>query len=312
MNNQLRIFISLSFAFLVTVCSGAQDFVTAQPWIEEQRKLEADRKQKMVKQKSNDNLKGQIIDDEHRGLDAQKAENYAEAEKFIRKAISEAEALDGKVCYRAARLWNALGCIYGDWNKPDEAEEYLKKSLLMFNTLQSSDREEIYSPADSYTSLLQGSGLPATTYKEWMSRRHANPKETQELIAKLHYVREHPFEMATFDPSWGAIESPKNTALESYCRALQASVKKNWHAPAGEKPEKKTLVILTVAFEGYQLDPYNYSLSGSDAFDKSCLAAVKSAAPYPKLPEGFNRDDLVLEFAFDSNGPGVPCIKVNH
>ncbi len=96
--------------------------------------------------------------------------------------------------------------------------------------------------------------------------------------------------------------TPADAQLAHYLLALRARVMPRWNPPAQvvlEQPELSARVLVELAEDGVVLDVRIQAGSGHQAFDLSCLEAVRAASPLPLLPEGYEKissDRMLISF----------------
>jgi protein TonB len=81
-------------------------------------------------------------------------------------------------------------------------------------------------------------------------------------------------------------------------RAAFDKVAKAWTEAAPPALGKKTVVIVTVLRDGKVLEATIGTPSGSEAWDKAALAALKKAEPFPELPKSWTTSSLEVHFHF--------------
>lgn len=88
----------------------------------------------------------------------------------------------------------------------------------------------------------------------------------------------------------------------AFMQKVHEKVGRAWKRPA-ETPKQgsKAVVIATYLRDGSLLEPKLHFPSGSEAWDKSALEAVKSAAPIDPLPRSYPRTSLEVHFHFEYN-----------
>jgi outer membrane biosynthesis protein TonB len=86
----------------------------------------------------------------------------------------------------------------------------------------------------------------------------------------------------------------------AYQQAAFKKVLAAWK-PKGPAPAKggKTVVITTIARDGKLLDAYFNAKSGSDPWDAAAIDAVKSAAPFGRLPASYLRATAEVHWHFE-------------
>lgn len=87
----------------------------------------------------------------------------------------------------------------------------------------------------------------------------------------------------------------------SYQQKAFEKVANAWRQPGKKgRPElgKKTVVSAVIALDGSVVSTEIKMTSGSQAWDKAALAAVKKAAPFARLPDGFSYPTLEAHFHF--------------
>lgn len=87
----------------------------------------------------------------------------------------------------------------------------------------------------------------------------------------------------------------------SYQQKAFNRVAARWKQPGKQgRPElgKKAVVSAVIALDGSVQSTELKLSSGSEAWDQAALAAVKKAAPFPKLPQDFSYPTLEAHFHF--------------
>jgi len=88
----------------------------------------------------------------------------------------------------------------------------------------------------------------------------------------------------------------------SYHKAVHQKVGAAWKRP--DQPPKegsKAVVIATILRDGSLMDARLHLKSGSDAWDRAAVDAVKRAAPFGPLPKNYSRTSLEIHFHFEYN-----------
>jgi TonB family protein len=88
---------------------------------------------------------------------------------------------------------------------------------------------------------------------------------------------------------------------QAYLQKMHKQVGLAWKRPAPPKAGSKAVVIVTILRDGSLLDTRLHMKSGSDAWDASALAAVKSASPFDPLPKSYPRTSVEVHFHFEYN-----------
>jgi len=97
--------------------------------------------------------------------------------------------------------------------------------------------------------------------------------------------------------------------FNGYLQGLFISVKQNWFAKMPEEARRGTKGRVVIRFqvkkdgslvEGFQMLE---SSSGSKDLDNAALSAIKSAAPFKRLPDEFTGPRIDLRFTFNYNLP---------
>jgi TonB family protein len=88
----------------------------------------------------------------------------------------------------------------------------------------------------------------------------------------------------------------------AYMQKVHEKVGRAWKRPA-EPPRQgsKSVVIATWLRDGSLMEAKLHHRSGSEAWDASALAAVRSAAPIEPLPKSYPRTSLEVHFHFEYN-----------
>ena len=85
-----------------------------------------------------------------------------------------------------------------------------------------------------------------------------------------------------------------------YQRKTYMKVASSWKRPTSTpKPGKKAVVIAVIQNDGTAAGPTLHLASGSDAWDKAALAAVKKASPFDPLPKTYSRSSVEVHFHFE-------------
>lgn len=82
-----------------------------------------------------------------------------------------------------------------------------------------------------------------------------------------------------------------------YLQRLLATVEANWFKPQAP-PGTRCRVRCRIARSGELLEAGLEQPSSHAAFDRAALRAVYAAAPFPPLPQGFVRSELILHLEF--------------
>lgn len=82
-----------------------------------------------------------------------------------------------------------------------------------------------------------------------------------------------------------------------YLQRLLATVEANWFKPQAP-PGTRCRVRCRIARSGELLETGLEESSSHAAFDRAALRAVYAAAPFPPLPQGFGRSELILHLEF--------------
>jgi TonB family protein len=75
-------------------------------------------------------------------------------------------------------------------------------------------------------------------------------------------------------------------------------VAKSWTAATPPALGKKTVVLSTITRDGKVLEARVDTASGSEAWDKAALEAVKKASPLPPLPKSWPNSSLEVHWHF--------------
>ncbi len=285
-----------------TTSSGTPEKGSAEYWRARQKRMEQEAA-----------IEGYISDDELAGVDAQNAERYDEAERLMKKALAAAQEHYGEASFKVAFLTSRLADIYKDWNRLGDAEKCYKHAIVIYNTVVSSDREQMWQPLDAWSGMLQGGhvrGNPVKRkyYVEWIARSHPGEAERQALVDKLENLRNHMAEMLTLDPSWGTVQAQRKPAQDTFLGELRSKIQKTWKWNLTNPGKQATIVV--IISEGYRFKPDLDESSGSKSFDDAALNAVEAARPYPPPPD--QADKITVEVVFDSSGPGMPRVRANY
>ena len=87
---------------------------------------------------------------------------------------------------------------------------------------------------------------------------------------------------------------------EAYQKKTYMKVASAWKRPTSlPEPGKKTVVIAVIQKDGTAPAPTLHLASGSDAWDKAALEAVRKAAPFDPLPKTYSRPGVEVHFHFE-------------
>ena len=82
-------------------------------------------------------------------------------------------------------------------------------------------------------------------------------------------------------------------------RAAFDKVAKAWAATSPPALGKKAVVISTITREGNVLEAKLGTASGSEAWDKAALEAVRKAAPFATLPKSWTASSIEVHWHFE-------------
>ena len=86
--------------------------------------------------------------------------------------------------------------------------------------------------------------------------------------------------------------------FNEYMKNVERRIKLNWN-PTTESQNKVIIVLFEISKDGDLLRSKVIKSSGIDSVDKSAIQAIQLTAPFPPLPQSFNRDSIIIEFTFD-------------
>lgn len=93
-----------------------------------------------------------------------------------------------------------------------------------------------------------------------------------------------------------------NVDFGPYMKRMQDKIKSYWAPPAMDLNAQ--IVVKYRIMKNGSLDSYGISASsGSQELDNAAIEALKKAAPFEPLPEGFNKESILVQFTFDYQKP---------
>lgn len=93
-----------------------------------------------------------------------------------------------------------------------------------------------------------------------------------------------------------------NVDFGPYMKRMQDKIKSCWAPPAMDLNAQ--IVVKYRILKNGSLDSYGISASsGSQELDNAAIEALKKAAPFEPLPEGFNKESILVQFTFDYQKP---------
>lgn len=93
-----------------------------------------------------------------------------------------------------------------------------------------------------------------------------------------------------------------NVDFGPYMKRMQDKIKSYWAPPAMDLNAQ--IVVKYRILKNGSLDSYGISASsGSQELDNAAIEALKKAAPFEPLPEGFNKESILVQFTFDYQKP---------
>lgn len=93
-----------------------------------------------------------------------------------------------------------------------------------------------------------------------------------------------------------------NVDFGPYMKRMQDKIKSYWVPPAMDLNAQ--IVVKYRILKNGSLDSYGISASsGSQELDNAAIEALKKAAPFEPLPEGFNKESILVQFTFDYQKP---------
>lgn len=94
------------------------------------------------------------------------------------------------------------------------------------------------------------------------------------------------------------LNSKQMADFNEYMKNVERRIKLNWD-PTTESQNKVIIVLFEISKDGDLLRSKVIKSSGIDSVDKSVIQAIQLTAPFPPLPQSFNRDSIIIEFTFD-------------
>ncbi|RTL38854.1 MAG: TonB family protein [Candidatus Melainabacteria bacterium] len=95
------------------------------------------------------------------------------------------------------------------------------------------------------------------------------------------------------------VQSMKFDSFVPYMAYVETRIKRNWHPPSMTK-SMSVLVHFNLDKNGNMSNEKVVESSGDEQMDKAAIAALKAAAPFPKLPPG-NEKPVEVQFRFQYN-----------
>lgn len=93
-----------------------------------------------------------------------------------------------------------------------------------------------------------------------------------------------------------------NVDFGPYMKRMQDKIKSYWAPPAMDLNAQ--IVVKYRILKNGSLDSYGISASsGSQELDNAAIEALKKSAPFEPLPEGFNKESILVQFTFDYQKP---------
>jgi TonB family protein len=84
-----------------------------------------------------------------------------------------------------------------------------------------------------------------------------------------------------------------------YEQLLRERVARNWRTEEVRQASAPTVIVMfEIVRNGSIRNVRLLQRSGIPTLDYSCQRAIESSAPFPPLPQGFERDTAVIEFWF--------------
>lgn len=90
------------------------------------------------------------------------------------------------------------------------------------------------------------------------------------------------------------VDTPRSWGSDAYMANLQRKIKRNWN-PSKEDKTKCVQAFFKVHYDGKLTNLKLEKSSGSDVTDSTGLEAIRTASPFPQLPEGAP-DDIDIRF----------------
>lgn len=107
---------------------------------------------------------------------------------------------------------------------------------------------------------------------------------------------------ADLDPKEETCSSKDEIAASfgPYMRDLQKAIKQEWKPPRGKESEK-LIATFSVSKEGELRNLKLTQESDTEEANLAALEAIENASPFAPLPEGFDKEEVDIEFTFDYN-----------
>lgn len=99
------------------------------------------------------------------------------------------------------------------------------------------------------------------------------------------------------------IEQPNNEEqtfhdMSSYINNIKNKITKNWNPSEVEKP-LKVISAIKIKKDGSLLSIDFTKATGISEYDKPAFIAIKRSLPFEAIPEGYNVDDIEIDYVFD-------------
>lgn len=90
-----------------------------------------------------------------------------------------------------------------------------------------------------------------------------------------------------------AVATPQGFKFPPYLAIIRVKIGRNWNPPPGAKGIRAK-VQFTILRSGLVVEPDIEESSGNFYFDQAALRAIQSSSPFPRLPEEFFQEQVVL------------------
>ncbi len=90
-----------------------------------------------------------------------------------------------------------------------------------------------------------------------------------------------------------AVATPEDFKFPPYLAIIRVKIGRNWNPPPGAKGIRAK-VQFTILRSGRVVEPDIAESSGNFYFDQAALRAIQSSSPFPRLPEEFFQEQVML------------------
>jgi TonB family protein len=95
------------------------------------------------------------------------------------------------------------------------------------------------------------------------------------------------------------INKMTNSQFEDYMENVKNKLQENWSTP-DFMITGHARILFKLDNEGYVISARIIESSGNQIFDESTIYSLQKSEPFGKFPEGVNRDNIVVNYSFDT------------